>query len=54
MNLKHIMVETEQRDSANRMYLFKVLRRQTTDIINIINVVPVSLFLTLNSYQHLL
>ena len=30
------------------------VRRQTTDIINIINVVPVSLFLTLNSYQHLL
>ena len=36
------------------MYLFKALRRQTIDIIKIINVVPVSLFLTLNSYQHLL
>ena len=32
------------------MYLFKALRRQTIDIINIINVVAVSLFLTLNSY----
>ena len=36
------------------MYLFKVLRKQTIDIINIVNVDPVSLFLTLNSYQHLL
>ena len=31
-----------------------VLRRQTAGNINIINVVPVSLFLTLDSYQHLL
>ena len=29
-------------------------RTQITDIININNVVPVSLFLTLSSYQHLL
>ena len=29
---------------------FKVLGRQTTDIVNIINVVPVSLLLTLSSY----
>ena len=36
------------------MYLFKDLRRQATDSINIINVVPVTLFLTLNSYEHLL
>ena len=36
------------------MYFLKVLRRQPTDIINIITVVPVSLFLTLNSYQRLL
>ena len=36
------------------MYLFQVLRRQIEDIINIINVVPVSLFLVSNSYQHLL
>ena len=45
---------TEQNDSANRMYLLKVLRRQTIDIINIINVVPVSLLLILNNDQHLL
>ena len=44
---------TEQSDSAARIYLFKVLRRQATDIINIINV-PVSLLLTFNSYQNLL
>ena len=36
------------------MYLFKVLRRQTTGTINIINIVPVFLFLNLYSYQHLL
>ena len=36
------------------MYLFRVLRRQTTHIINIINVEPVSLLLTLNIYEHLL
>ena len=40
----------EQRDSATRMYLFKVLRRQAIDIINIINAVPVPILLTLNSY----
>ena len=44
---------TEQSDSAARIYLFKVLRGQATDIINIINV-PVSLLLTFNSYQNLL
>ena len=43
---------TEQSDSDTRMYLFKVLKRQATDIINIINV-PVFLLLTFNSYQHL-
>ena len=49
-NLKHIWLNmVEQSDSANQMYLFKVLRRQTIDIINIINVVPVSVLLTLNS-----
>ena len=41
----------EQSDSANQMYLFKVLRRQTIDIINIINVAPVSILLTLNSVR---
>ena len=34
------------------MYLFKVLRTQKIDIINVVNVLPVSLFLTLNSYQY--
>ena len=37
--------DTELRDSANRMYLFKVLRRQITGIINIINVVAMSFLL---------
>ena len=51
-NLKHIWLNmVEQSDSANQMYLFKVLRRQTIDIINIINVVPVSILLTLNSVR---
>ena len=35
------------------MYLFKVLREQTTEIINIINLVPVSLFLTLRQLSTL-
>ena len=34
--------------------LFNVLRRLAIDTINIINVVPMSLILILNSYQHLL
>ena len=51
-NLKHIWLNmVEQSDSANQMYLFKVLRRQTIDIINIINVAPVSILLTLNSVR---
>ena len=35
----------KKRNSANRIHLFKVLRRQTIDIIYFINVVPVSLLL---------
>ena len=35
------------------MYLFKVLRKQTLGIINIINLMFVFLLLTLNNYQHL-
>ena len=51
-NLKHIWLNmVEQSDSANQIYLFKVLRRQTIDIINIINVAPVSILLTLNSVR---
>ena len=35
----------KKRNSANRMHLFKVFRRQTIDIIYFINVVPVTLLL---------
>ena len=52
-NLKYIMVEHSLQNKEIQLTEW-VLRRQTTGNINIINVVPVSLFLTLNSYQHLL
>ena len=42
----------QSKDSASQMYLFKVWRRQTIDI-NIINVVLVSLLLTLNIFRWL-
>ena len=48
-NLKYIIVEHSLPNKENVPNVpVQSLRRQTADIINVINVVPVSLFLTLN------